>query len=339
MSYNITGKSKRNGITLSQLFDILPDEESARKWFEARIWPKGRYCPRCGSTNTHEAKHRFSPYRCRDCKKYFSVKTGSAMEASNVPLRKWALAIYLDTTSLKGVASTKLARDIGVQQRTAWFMLHRIREGFTGKDVPLDGPVEVDETYIGGKRKNVSNAKRRALKQEGAGRGSVGKAAVVGVKDRETKKVRAEVVSATDNSTLQGFIQKRVVDGATVYTDDATAYRNMHGFDHEAVKHSVGEYVRDMAHTNGIESFWSMLKRGYVGTYHWMSAKHLQRYVNEFAGRHGMRELDTADQFQLVATGMVGKRIRYDDLIAPVPIKTHAVPRFPGAALNFANRS
>lgn len=307
-------KAHRDGITLIELMDRFSTEEAAREWFEGLIWSKGRYCPKCGSTNTHEAKHAKCPYRCRDCKKYFSIKTGSAMEGSKVPLRKWIIAMYLDLTSLKGVSSNKLARDLGVQQRTAWFMLHRIREGFVDRVPPMDGPVEVDETYIGGKRKNMSNAKRKEL--AGTGRGGVGKAAVVGVKDRATKQVRAKVIEGTDRETLQGFIRERVNDGATVYTDEAAAYEGM-PFNHEAVKHSVGEYVRDMAHTNGIESFWSMLKRGYIGTYHWMSEKHLQRYINEFAGRHSMRELHTVEQLRVLASGLVGKRLKYEELVSP----------------------
>ena len=158
----------------------------------------------------------------------------------------------------------------------------------------------------------VHAAKRRELK----GRGSVvGKTAVAGVKDRETKRVSARVVGSTDGPTLQGFVAEHVASGATVYTDEARAYEGM-PFDHEAVRHSVGEYVRDQAHTNGMESFWSMLKRGYVGTFHKLSPKHLDRYVTEFAGRHNTRDRDTGDQMVGLVTGMEGKRLRYADLIA-----------------------
>lgn len=312
MAHAAPGKSHREGISLMQLIDMFPDEESARKWFEDITWPKGRYCPKCGSTNTHEAKHAKSPYRCRDCKKYFSVKTGTVMAGSPIPLRKWAFAIYMEVVNLKGVSAMKLHRDLDVSYPTAWFMLHRIREAFGDEGgQPMQGPVEVDETYVGGRRRNMSNSKRRELKD--SGRGAVGKAAVVGAKDRGTKQVRAKVVEATDRETLHGFIRGHVADDATVYTDEATAYAGMPN-PHETVKHSVSEYVRDMAHTNGIESFWSMLKRGYMGTYHKMSAKHLQRYVNEFAGRHGMRDLDTISQLQSVVAGMVGKRLMWREL-------------------------
>ena len=311
MVHKAPGKSNREGITLVQLGDMFPDEDSAREWFEARIWPGGRHCPNCGSTRTHEADGgNKMPYRCSDCREYFSVKTGTAMHNSKLPLRKWAFAIYLHLTSLKGVSSMKLHRDIGVTQKTAWFMLQRIREAWKSNELPFAGPVEIDETYMGGKERNKHSGKKL-----NAGRGPVGKTAVVGAKDRKTNKVKAKVIKNTDAKTLQSFVIEAAADGATVYTDDAKAYKGM-PFEHESVKHSVGEYVSGMAHTNGIESFWAMLKRGHKGVYHKMSHKHLQRYVNEFAGRHCVRNQDTIDQMQSVVAGMVGKRLMYRDLVS-----------------------
>ena len=205
----------------------------------------------------------------------------------------------------------KLHRDIGVTQKTAWFMLHRIREAWASEAETFNGPVEADETCVGGLRRNMSNAKRKEL----SGRGAVGKTAVAGIKDRATNKVRAKMVERTDSETLQGFIADSVKPGAALYTDDASAYRGCVDFEHESVRHSVAEYVRGMAHTHGIESFWSMLKRARKGTFHKLSAKHLRRYVNEFAGRRGIRNADTIDQMESVVAGWVGRRLLFSDLV------------------------
>ena len=305
------GKSHREGITLLQLAEMFPDENSARDWFEAQVWPNGRACPHCGSVQTHEASHAKSPYRCSDCRHYFSVKTGTALQASHVSLRKWAFAIYLEVTNLKGVSSMKLHRDLGVTQKTAWFMLHRLREAWLQENAaPFSGPLEADETYVGGKAKNKPKHKRQRI-----GGGTRGKTAVVGVKDRATNQVRASAIATTDWETLSSYVRQYAEPETTVYTDDHLAYRGVTR-KHAAVQHSTGEYVRGDVHTQGIESFWSMFKRGYYGTYHRISPKHLQRYLNEFAGRHGIRDQDTIDQMQAVIAGLVGRRLLYRELVA-----------------------
>ena len=314
MASKAPGKAHREGLTIIQLMDMFPTEEAATAWFEAVIWPEGRHCPKCGSTRTREASHKKMPYWCTDCRSYFSVKTGTAMQASKIPLRKWAIAIYLVLTSLKSVSSMKLHRDLGVSQPTAWFMIHRIREAWGDDgDEPFDGPVEVDETYLGGKRRNMSNARRKELAD--TGRGAVGKTAVVGAKDRATNQVHAEVVEATDKATLHDFVDDVTDPDTVVYTDEAKAYEGIPN-PHETVKHSVSEYVRGMVHTNGMESFWSMLKRAHKGTFHKMSPKHLHRYVSEFAGKHNIRESGTLDQMRDTVARLVGRRLMLRDLVA-----------------------
>ena len=314
--YTAPGKAHRKGLTLIDLMNMFPTEEAVTKWFESVLWSSGRCCGKCGSVKTSEVPNsKPMPYWCADCRSYFSVRTGTPIARSNVPLRKWAIAIYLCLTSLKSVSSMKLHRDIGVSQPTAWFMLHRIREAWAGGDGTSDysGPVEVDESYFGGRRRNMSNAKRKALAD--TGRGPVGKTAVVGIKDRATKKVAAKVVRSTDAETLQGFVMDHADESATVYTDDAGAYEGL-PFQHRSVKHSVGEYVNGMAHTNGIESFWSMLKRAHKGTFHKLSAKHLQRYIDEFAGKHNIRESGTLVQMRNTVARLVGRNLLRRDLIA-----------------------
>ena len=201
----------------------------------------------------------------------------------------------------------------GGGKKTAWFLAQRLRVALSQDGKLFAGPVEVDETYVGGKRRNMSNTKRKALAS--TGRGPVGKTAVVGVKDRATKHVAATVVTDTDAATLQGFVGRHTEPGATVYTDDHGGYEGM-PFDHATVKHSLSEYVNGDIHTNGIESLWSMLKRAHKGTFHKLSPKHLDRYVQEFASRQNLRESDTIEQLSALSGGMDGKRLRYRMLIA-----------------------
>ncbi len=312
------GKAHRRGISLKAIMKRFPTDAKAEEWFTKERWPKGVCCPYCGSLDVQTGcKHKTMPFRCREkvCgRKRFSVRTGTVMECSKVGYQDWMIAMFLTMTSLKGVSSMKLHRDLEVTQKTAWFLSMRIRFALSQGGTLFAGPVEVDESYFGGKRRNMSNSKRKEL--EGTGRGAVGKTAVVGAKDRATKQVAAKVVTSTDAPTLQGFVKDNAAEGATVYTDEATAYETL-PFDHDTVKHSLQEYVKGDVHTNGIESLWSMLKRAHKGTFHKFSPKHLDRYVQEFAGRHNVREQDTADQIGSLRAGMDGRRLTYKALKAP----------------------
>ena len=307
------GRHERKGLTIMELFEMFPDDEAAERWFELQRWgEEGPACPGCGSCRYAVIKDRNPmPYRCMDCRSYYSVRKGMVMQSSKLGLQKWAIAIYMVTTGLKGVSSMKLHRELGIRQSSAWHMLQRIRESFDEGSLKLFGPVEVDETYIGGKESN-----KHASKKLHAGRGTAGKATVMGAKQRDGK-VAARPLGWEPGETLAGFVYENVEAGETVYTDDHRAYKSLKDvYRHETVKHSVAEYVKGHAHTNSIESFWAMFKRGYYGVYHKMSRKHLHRYVNEFAGRHNIRSLSTLDQMAAIARGMDQKRLRYADLIA-----------------------
>ncbi len=320
------GKSHREGISWVKLMRMFPNDATAEKWFVQQRWGGKSICPHCGCKNVQvSAKHPTMPYRCRKkgCRKRFSVKVGTVMHRSNLGYQIWAMAIYIMSTGIKGVSSMKLHRDLGITQKSAWHLAMRIRKTWDKEHKQFFGPVEVDETYVGGKRKNMSKAKRKEL--EGIGRGTVGKATVVGIKDRGTNQFQLQVVTDTTGETLVAFVNSTSKEDAVTYTDDFRGYQMLKRAAHETVKHSVGEYVNEEAHINGMEFFWTLLKRGYYGTYHRMSPKHLQRYVNEFVGRHNIRDLDTIKQMESIAKGFDGKRLTYKMLTRKTKLNSTAV--------------
>ena len=313
MAKQAPSRAHSKGISLVQVVRKFNTEEKAYKWFVSQRWRKGIRCPRCESDRVQaQTTHPTMPHRCRPCRRFFSVKTGTPMEASNIPLSKWAIALYLYSTNLKGVSSMRLHRDLDIAQKSAWHMAHRIREMYDIMHEPgFEGPVDVDETYIRGKGKW-----KHEHRKLNAGRGPVGKAAVVGIKERPTNQVSTKVVDSTDAPTLTGFMHEHTDPATLVFTDEARAYDNIKR-PHLTVKHIVKEFVNGMVHTNGIESLWATVTREMVGVYHHWIFKHPLRYINEDTGRHNQRPLDTDEQMGEMVRNCVVKRLRYIDLIGP----------------------
>ena len=302
------GKSHRKGISIQALMRMFPSDDAAEAWFIESRWPNGITCARCGSDNVQvHASHPTMPHRCRSCRKFFSVKHGTAMESSKIGYQAWAIAIYIMATGLKGTSSMKLHRDLDISQKSTWHMAHPHPAELRGE------PGDVHRAGGGGRgvlrRQAAQPAPRRAaLRRSGPVR-QAGRGWGEGSGHQPDQRAHGRDDSAPGTA---GFVAERASVSAEHYTDDLASYQGLPN--HTAVRHSIGEYVRGQAHINGMESFWSMMKRGYYGTYHRMSPAHLQRYVNEFAGRHNQRTQDTVDQMRNMVRGMVGKRLRYKDL-------------------------
>ncbi len=276
-------------------------------------WADCPYCPHCGSI---ENIYHFSDgrrHKCKECGRTFRLITGTIFADTPIKiLPKWFMAIYLDATHSKGISSVQLAKDVGVTQKTAWHMLQRIRHAAgNASDEPLSGIVEVDETYLGGKRRNMSNAKRKAL--AGTGRGAVGKQAVLGMKERGGRTV-AMPVAGSSHKDLQPPIVANVEAGSRVHTDEHGGYLGL-PFPIEKVRHSTSEYVRGDVHTNGIESFWATIKRCYVGTHHWWSNKHTARYIEAAAFRQNHKHCGQHERVGRVLAQGIGTSLPYRTLV------------------------
>lgn len=311
----------RKSITLIQLFEMFPGDATAEAWFEEHRWGqagKPTHCPICGSTHRicKIASRQPLSYGCGSCRRHFSVRVGTLMHRSPIPLCKLAIAIYLWATSFKDGSSMKLHRDLGITQKSAYFLAQRLPQACSGMPFSMEESAEAGETYLGGKRKNMSLDKRQQM----TGTGTVGKTAVAGMKDRPTKQCAARVLPTTDADSLQRFVRDPVLPGVTLYADESHSYKGMPEYHRASANHSALEYVRQMAHTNGIESFWSPLKHAYIATFHHASPQHLHRYVNEFVTRFNMHAKDTISIMANMVLRMVGKRLTCHALVHPVGI-------------------
>lgn len=302
-----------NFNSLIHLIETLHTEEDCRTYLENLKWAQAPICPHCGSINSKHYRLKIHGiftglYKCKDCRSRFTVTIGTMFEGSHLPLKKWFLAIYLFLSHKKGISSMQLHKDLHVTQKTAWFMLNRIRQNFENKLlVEFDSETQIDETYVGGK-----NRKRNGKKNT-QGRSTQTKVPVMGLLSEG--KVCTKVIPNASGGVLKTIIYDLVREGSTIITDGWRGYSGLaQDFTHQVIKHNLGIYVTDGYHTNSIEGFWSQLKRGIIGIYHVVSPKHLAKYCEEFAYRYNTRHLADGQRFLEFLT-TANSRLKYSDLI------------------------
>ncbi len=305
-------KDLRDFDSLFDLLDYFTSEQICEDYLSLVRWNGYPICPYCDSENVKTLGGATKRLKCYGCKKQFGVKVGTIFHDSKISLRKWFVAVYLITAHKKGISSHQLARDLKLTQKSAWFVLQRVREAYKPEHEIFTDTVEIDETYIGGKEKNKHSNKRTKGTQ---GRSIKTKIPVLGIIERNGK-VYAVPVKDTKASTIVPIMVDKVERGSTVYTDEYRAYSKLSDtFNHDFVRHSANEYVSGSVHTNNIENFWSLLKRGIDGIYHHVSERHLGRYVNEFTFRYNNRNLSEGSKFDVALANGVNKRLSHKTLI------------------------